>query len=520
MERILQYSREYILGWSSPLRKKLTGNTFFRLFPFMVCSEPLEHSKHDFDNRENYLFLHSIYSTKEFILAETKSFTFSLLAFFIITVYGISFLTNTPMIIVVFAIIAFSYLGFILFKILVVYEGFSFPPIDFSTEIIDAITDDELPTYTILIPLRDEAEVMEQIIAAMTAIDYPPEKLDVIITVEQYDTATIKAIKKVKPPKHFRTLILPDVMPKTKPKATNVAFLEAQGKFLVIYDAEIIPDPDQLKKAYLAFKKHPEISCFQTRLEHYNTDQNILTRLFNIEFSFHYDLFLPGLQKLNFPIPLSGHSTHFRLNHLKKIGAWDPYNVAEDCDVGIRLYRYGYRTGIINSVSREEAASTLKGWIMQRTRWMKGFIQTSVVNLRYPLHLKRDLGGWKNFFAFLILVPASVLVNVLNLFSWTILSVWFLTGTPFIKELYPFLTLYIANVSFICGGFLFVYLNLVAVYRRGKFHLVKYALLIPFYWFLLAAAALRAIVQSITNPHTWEKTKHGTHLKNPNTIIS
>src|SRR6185436_17044192 len=132
--------------------------------------------------------------------------------------------------------------------------------------------------------------------------------------------ATIDAIRKAEFPEYFKILILPNVVPKTKPRALNVAFLKTRGEFLVIYDAEIVPEPAQLKKAYLAFKTYPNLHCLQTRLDHYNARQSFITRLFNTEFSFHYDLFLPGLEKMGYPIPLSGHSTHFRKETLIRVG--------------------------------------------------------------------------------------------------------------------------------------------------------------------------------------------------------
>jgi len=399
-----------------------------------------------------------------------------------------------------------------IFKLIVVFQSLKKPLISFTKEEISAIKDEDLPIYTLLIPLCKEAEVIPQIIKAMTAIDYPHDKLDVIITLEEYDHETIEAIKRQSPPQYFKTLILPDIAPKTKPKALNVAFPQTKGEFVVIYDAEIIPDPDQLKKAYLAFRKYPDIGCLQTRLDHYNAGQNIITKLFSAEFSFYYDLFLPGLQKMGYPIPLSGHSTHFRRSVLEKIGAWDPYNVTEDCDVGIRLHRMGFKTDIIDSTSKEEATSTLGAWIRQRSRWMKGFIQTSIVHLRHPLRFKNEIGGWPNFIAFLFTVPGTVVVSILNLFYWVFLIGWFTVHPVFIQKFFPMPILYISVISFVVGNSIFTYLNLIGAYKRERHALVKYSLLSPFYWLLLAFATIKASIEIFVRSHHWEKTKHGAHL--------
>lgn len=416
------------------------------------------------------------------------------------------------MIVALVGAIAMLYVVLMVFKLYVVYRSGAFPFYAATSEELATLQNEDLPVYTILIPLYREEDVILQIIAAMTAIDYPREKLDIIITLEEYDHQTISAIEAAHTPYHFKTLILPNVNPKTKPKALNVALLKARGEFLVIYDAEIVPDPDQLKKAVYTFRRQENMGVLQTRLDHYNKYQNFLTKLFNTEFSFYYDLFLPGLESLRFPIPLSGHSTHFRMSVLEQIGGWDPYNVTEDCDVGMRVARLGIRTGILDSASQEEATSTLKSWVMQRTRWMKGFIQTSMVHLRNPIQFTREIGGWRNLMAFMLLVPISVIVNFLNLFFWILFTMWVLWQPEFIQNLFPGHILYISVTSFIVGNFIFTLLNLLGSYGRARYKLVTYGLFSPVYWVLLAVAATRALIQVVVSPHSWEKTKHGDHL--------
>jgi len=464
------------------------------------------------NGNNNYLFLPEIFSAKKHLYAEFVSFVIFTGIILAGGIYAISLLLAAPVLTVVTGFVALFYLTLMVFKLSVVKQSLSYELIDFTEDEINAITDEELPTYTILVPVKYEAEVMGQTISALENIDYPKNKLDVIVPMEYYDRETIDAFNRAKPAAHIKSLIMPYITPQTKPKSLNVAFLESKGEFVVIYDAEIIPDRDQLKKAYLAFRKYPDISILQTRLDHYNANDNLITKLFCTEFSFYYDMFLPGLQKSDFPIPLSGHSVHFRHEAIKKIGAWDPYNVTEDCDVGIRMFRRGYRSGIINSFSKEEATNSIVAWVKQRTRWMKGFIQTSLVHLRHPFRLARELGGWKNFSVFLLTIPGTVFVNVLNLITWIMFIIWIVYHPPVIKALYPQPILFISGLSFMIGGFIFTYLNLLGAYKRGRFSIVKYALLTPIYWLMLAFATVRAVFQIISDPHSWEKTTHGTHI--------
>lgn len=461
---------------------------------------------------EDFLFLPETHSIKRHLHRETVSFIVASAVLAAVILWEISVIVGLPVLLVLSGLVSAFYLGIILFKLWVVYQSTRHKPLSYARRAVQRLSEDDLPVYTILIPLYQEAAVIPQIIKAMTAIDYPPEKLDVIITLEEYDHETMDAIRAAKPPKHFKTLILPNVKPKTKPKALNVALLEAKGEFLVIFDAEIIPDADQLKKAVLAFRDHPELAALQTRLDHYNRDQNLITKLFNAEFSFYYDLFLPGLQRLGYPLALSGHSMHFRTAALREVGGWDPYNVAEDCDVGIRLFRNGYRSDILDSLSQEEATSDWRAWTMQRSRWIKGFIQTTIVHLRHPFAFKDEIGGWKNFFAFLITVPGSVMLNMLNMIYTALLILWLITASPLIQAYFPGPILYVSMFSFVTGNFVFTLLNLLGSYERKRFSMVKYSLLSFVYWVMLSYATVRAIVQLVLRPHHWEKTKHGQHL--------
>lgn len=461
----------------------------------------------------DHLFRSELQSFKKAWYPQTYALFLFLLCAFLVGAAIFFVLFAWPIFVTLSAFVAFFYLGHMIFKLMVVQRSLDRPFLTFSAQEVASFAETRLPLYTILIPLYQEAAVIGQIREAMEALDYPKEKLEILITLEEYDTETREAIERAGLPFYFRVITLPNVPPKTKPKALNVALRQAKGEFLVIYDAEIIPDPDQLKKAVLAFRKHRSIACLQTRLDHYNAEQNLLTRFFNIEFNFYYDLFLPGLQHFGFPIPLSGHSTHFRKKALKRVKGWDPYNVAEDCDMGIALYRKGYRTEILDSSSKEEATATLSSWMRQRTRWMKGFLQSSIVHLRHPMQLKKNLGGWRNFFAFLLIVPGTVVLNFVNLFYWVLLVGWFTTHSPFIQTLFVGPILPISVICSLGGNALFIYFNLVGCYRRKKYSLVKYALLSPLYWILLAIATGRAVFQLFTKPYHWEKTVHGNHLE-------
>ena len=371
------------------------------------------------------------------------------------------------------------------------------------------------PTYTVLCPMYRETAVLPQFVAAIAKLDYPAESLQVLLLLEEDDHDTIGFARAMDLPSSFEIVVVPDSQPKTKPKACNYGLRVARGDYVVIFDAEDVPEPDQLKKAVLAFAELPgAVACLQAPLNFYNPRQNVLTRLFTAEYSLWFDLMLVGLQRLRGPIPLGGTSNHFRVGVLRGLGGWDPYNVTEDADLGIRLYKQGFRTGMLDSTTYEEANPDPRNWIRQRSRWIKGYLQTLLVHTRGGWDLRRTRDP--HFFTFLLVIGGKVMVNFINPLMWAATLTYFLFRAsigPTIKALYPAPVFYAAVVTLVFGNLLFVYTFLLGSARRGNYDLIKYGLLAPVYWLMMSAAAVKALTQLIRNPHYWEKTKHGLHLE-------
>lgn len=290
--------------------------------------------------------------------------------------------------VIVFTVSAF-YLLSILARLGSVVLGMLFnPALKVKPAEIAGLAEAELPRYTVLVPMYKEKDVAKALLRAMRSLDYPQEKLEVIILLEEDDGDTIEQFRRLTLPKCVEVLIVPkdDRAPKGKPRACNHGLKKATGDYLVIFDAEDRPDPDQLKKAVAAFKHQPpEVICLQAKLNYFNPFQNLLTACFTIEYNTWYELFLPGLHVVHAPIPLGGTSNHFRAGALKSIGGWDPYNVTEDCDLGLRLWRMGFSTKVLDSTTWEEGNSRLGNWMRQRSRWIKGYMQTHIVHSRDPL---------------------------------------------------------------------------------------------------------------------------------------
>jgi cellulose synthase/poly-beta-1,6-N-acetylglucosamine synthase-like glycosyltransferase len=376
-------------------------------------------------------------------------------------------------------------------------------------EEIAALDDREMPMYTVLVPVFREARIVGRLVENLGRLDYPTDKLEVIILVEEEDTETRDAIAVSDPPDHFLVVTVPKGTPQTKPRACNVGLEVARGEFLVIYDAEDAPEPDQLKKTVVAFSRADDsVVVMQAALNYFNARENVLTRMFSLEYSYWFDYMLTGLDVRDLPIPLGGTSNHFRTSALRELGGWDPYNVTEDADLGIRASALGYRVGVVDSTTMEEATSQLGIFIGQRSRWIKGYMQTALVHARRPFALIRQIGV-RRFASFALLIAGTPLtfLGVIPFTALTIVS--FLIPWASVTPAFPPVILWICLLNFFVGNALMVYLNMMGPYKRGAFWLVGWAVLNPVYWLLHSLASYKALWQLITKPHYWQKTEHG-----------
>jgi glycosyltransferase XagB len=424
----------------------------------------------------------------------------------LLLVFGL-IVATLPTVVLISIFVNLAFLCAIVFKVVTSLAGAraQMPSDDAGAAAID---ERDLPTYTILVPVFKEAKVVGKLMENLRRLDYPASKLEILLLIEEEDEETLEAARAARPPETVTFVILPDGVPRTKPRACNVGLFFARGEYLVIYDAEDRPEPGQLRKAVAAFRASDEkLICVQAALNYYNRTENFLTRMFTLEYSYWFDYMLPGLDRLKLPIPLGGTSNHFRTQALRELGGWDPFNVTEDADLGIRASAEGYRVGVIASTTFEEANNHLGNWIRQRSRWIKGYMQTTLVYLRNPVGLTRRVGV-KNALAFALLIGGTPLVFLFALPMWGFFAFWLAFGLP-PETLYPPLISYIGWFNLFLGNSLMVALNMLGVGKRRYHGLLVWALANPFYWLLHSMASYRALWQLITRPFYWEKTVHG-----------
>jgi cellulose synthase/poly-beta-1,6-N-acetylglucosamine synthase-like glycosyltransferase len=380
------------------------------------------------------------------------------------------------------------------------------------------VPEDELPSYTIVVAMYQEAQVLRDLVVALTRLNYPPPKLDIKLVLEEEDAETIAAARAENLPPQFEILIVPKGEPRTKPRALNYALQFARGDFLVIYDAEDRPAPNQLRVAAGHFRNaSPKVVCLQARLIFDNLFENWLSKQFTIEYASLFGGILPMLDAAHLPIPLGGTSNHFRTSVLRRIGGWDAHNVTEDADLGMRLYRSGVRAEILGSTTYEEAACHGGNWLRQRTRWLKGWLQTYVVHMRQPFCLLREL-GLKGFLAFQGHFAGVLIAALVHPLSYVLIAYDATTGALFreAETTIGWQLWGLAVFNFIAGYMTALALGVFVLRGKRIRKLIPQLIYIPVYWLFISAAAYRAVYQFFKAPFHWEKTKHGvTKMRRP-----
>ncbi|MHC1550106.1 glycosyltransferase [Phyllobacterium sp. K27] len=364
-----------------------------------------------------------------------------------------------------------------------------------------------LPKYTVMVALYREADVVSQLVEAMKRLDWPASRLEVLFLCEADDCLTRAAFEKERLPVGFKIICVPRTGPRTKPKALNYGLQLAEGEFVVIYDAEDRPHPGQLREAWQRFAETADdkLACLQAPLVITNGSDSWIARQFAFEYAAHFRGLLPWLADGRFIIPLGGTSNHFRRECLLEVGGWDPFNVTEDAELGLRLARHGYYVETLSLPTAEDAPSEVGVWLKQRTRWLKGWMQTWLVEMRQPKELFRQIGV-KRVLVYHVLT-AGLLMSAL-LFPFVVLFInYMLLMVTFSKGAHFASPVLIFDLLNIISGFLSFHLLGRAALKKER--MPGWILPgLPVYWVLISLAAWRALWQLYAAPFLWEKTPH------------
>lgn len=364
-----------------------------------------------------------------------------------------------------------------------------------------------LPTYTILAALHDEAEVLPQLVQRLAEIDYPGDRLQGMLLIEAHDAMTLEAAERCDRPPWLTVVVVPPGQPLTKPRALNHGLELASGTLLTVYDAEDHPDPGQLRAAVASFAacSHGRMACLQAPLrirrpDNIMPESAFLHRQFAVEYASLFEVTLPGLAKLGLPFPLGGTSNHFRTEILRAVGGWDAFNVTEDADLGFRLWRQGWGLGVMTCPTHEVPPNTLEDWLPQRTRWLKGFMQTWGVHTRTLCGL-----GFAGLGALTLTIGgtlASASIHALAV-SWLLASVMisvFAGQSPMPPAFAVSVMILGTAAAWLSGQ--------IGVRRAGVPYTAHDMIMSPIYWSLMSLAFTHAAWRLMVEPFAWNKTRH------------
>lgn len=374
------------------------------------------------------------------------------------------------------------------------------------SHIASPLADKDLPAYTIIAPLYREAAVAAELVANLARLDYPRDRLQVLIVLEAKDHETQAAFGALDLPAGFQVLIAPPGSPQTKPRACNIALDRAHGDLVVIYDAEDAPHPGQLREAAARFAQaDADLACLQAPLR-IEPDPRFLPDQFALEYAVLFEVFLPALARWGLPFPLGGTSNHFRASALRAVGGWDPYNVTEDADIGFRLAAQGHRLDVLARPTLETAPTALAVWKPQRARWIKGHLQTLAVHARGPA-LRTPRGAA----ALVLTLGLPVISSHLHgpMFAWVMLQT---IGAGFdLCPAVPAMDWMLMIFGWTCIAIAGAQAQRRAGHRQRPLPLLGAI----FYWPLQSLAAAEALRQFVVAPFHWDKTPHTPRSANP-----
>jgi len=361
------------------------------------------------------------------------------------------------------------------------------------------------PRYTILAALHDEAGIVSQLVDRLSRIDYPPDRLQGLLVLEAHDHETIAAALAAPRPDWLKVLVTPPGRPQTKPRALNYALTHATGELLTVYDAEDAPHPHQLREAAARFAddQSGRLACLQAPLRirtQTEVGSRFVDRQFAAEYASLFETILPGMARLRLPFPLGGTSNHFRIDALRAVCGWDAWNVTEDADLGFRLWSRGWTLGVMARPTWETPPGGLAHWLPQRTRWLKGYLQTWGVHTRTPWRL-----GWRGAFALAMTVGAGIISAAIHglTLAWVAAAVLVSAAAGLPPET-PVLALCVlvlgaASAWLSCA---------IGARRAGAAYDAGDMMMAPAYWALLSLAFVHAAWRLVLDPFTWDKTPH------------
>ena len=360
-----------------------------------------------------------------------------------------------------------------------------------------AVLSNNLPTMSIIVPLKNEEKVTERLLNALLQLDYPLGKKEIIIVEDGSSDRTPEICKDYVT--HYPKVIkfFHREVSKGKPSALNFGFKQAKGEIVAVFDADNVPEPDTLLNATKYFSD-PSIAAVQGTTCTINAKENMLTKIISYEEVVWLKTFLQGKDALNLFVSLAGSCQFIRRDVIEEIGLWNENCLAEDLEISLRITEKGY--GIKFSpelVSWQEAPSQLSQLIKQRLRWYRGYMEVAVKYGRFLKMFKR-----RTFDAEVTLMGPYVLA----FFFLSYLMSLYLFFYPFHDPILAIIAE--GTLLFALATILTIGIALIYVTKPVKIKNVVWLPFIYAYWNLQSILTAIAFLQMILRqPRRWIKTE-------------
>ena len=363
-----------------------------------------------------------------------------------------------------------------------------------------ALRSDEeaLPTFSIIVPMKNEERVADRILKALLNLNYPAHKREIIIVEDGSTDKTAEICTKYAQRRSNHIKLIHRSESNGKPSALNCATKHARGEIIAVFDADNVPETDTLLRAAEYFED-PSIAAVQGTTCSINADENMLTKFVSYEENAWLRTYIQGKDALNLFVPLTGSCQFIRRNILERVNGWDEESLSEDVEMSAKLTEKGCRIKYAPDIlSWQETPASIAQLIRQRTRWFRGYM---LVSLKYGRLLRKLDRRWID--AEITLIGPFVLI--LSLIAY-VLGVYVSLGSFQADPLYRFMlqggTLLTTAMLFLIGTIL-----LYVVKPRRIINL----LWLPFvygFWCVQNLIAVYALVQTLLRrPKRWTKTK-------------
>ena len=241
------------------------------------------------------------------------------------------------------------------------------------------MADDEWPTVLVQLPVFNERYVVDRLIDAVAALDYPAERLTIQVLDDSTDDTSTFARSRVA---YYRargrsiTYLHRTDRSGFKAGALAAGLEAADGEFVAIFDADFVPPVDFLRRTIPEFSRDPRIAAVQTRWEHLNHADDALTRAEALALDGYFGVEQLARSRLGLLMVFNGSAGLWRRTAIADAGGWQGDTLAEDLDLSYRAQLLGWRmTYLPNVASPAELPTTMAAFKRQQFRWAKGSFQ-------------------------------------------------------------------------------------------------------------------------------------------------